>query len=135
MRKRVKLTPDKKLDHSPPDYLHSINYYHPLLLQLNKNLILFIKGEVSQLGEQSTLKCEKNYAGFPSVSLPVSQFSTRLPKSDVSNLKTTHTETKSPTTDRIPQPPTQSSEKNDVGLKRMFTRLWGKKGKNKEEPS
>ena len=89
----------------------------------------------SQIGEQSTLKCEKNYAGFPSVSLPVSQFSTRLPKSDVSDLKTTHTETKSPTTDRIPQPPTQSSEKNDVGLKERFTRLWGKKGKNKEDPS
>ena len=94
--------------------------------------------KVPQIGELSTEKCKNTSAGFPSVSLPVSQVSknsARLLKSDVSDLKATHSKTNSPTTDKIPQPPTQSSEKNEDSLRHRFARLWGKKGKNKEDPS
>ena len=91
----------------------------------------------SQIGEISTLKYENNSASFPSVSLPTSQVSTHLSQVSGSDLKSVSTEkVNNLITEKVLQPPTQSSsEKDDVGFKRRLARLWGKKGRNKEDPS
>ena len=91
---------------------------------------------VPQIGELSTEKCKMNSARFPSVSLPASKVSTRLPQTSSGYSNSVNTEiAKSPTANKDTQTSVQTSERNNVGLKERFARLWGKKGKNKEDPS
>lgn len=93
-----------------------------------------------QIEELRTMKCENNSTSFPSISLPTSKISkipSRLPKTDISDSKSLISVEKanSITTDKVPQPPSQSAKKNDDSLRQRFARLWNEKVKNKEGPS
>ncbi|WP_258956754.1 hypothetical protein [Enterococcus malodoratus] len=93
-----------------------------------------------KIKELTTLTCENTSASFPAVSLPtlkVSSIPNRLPQTTSNDSKSINSAVKvnDMTSDKILQPPNQSLEKNGDSLRQRFARFWGKRGKNKEDPS
>ncbi|MGO3604561.1 MAG: DUF2922 domain-containing protein [Enterococcus malodoratus] len=93
-----------------------------------------------KIEELTTLTCKNSSASFPAVSLPtlkVSSIPTRLPQTTSNDSKSINSAVKvnDMTSDKILQPPNQSLEKNGDSLRQRFARFWGKRGKNKEDPS